>query len=122
MSLACLAPLALVPLLLWSTLTSTIIPTFSSDTQLVAPGAMQMHLYLLLHYYLHFYLNLNLLKLLHMYPSFTFTRSHVCQCPSCSHTWPGALLPDGPVPNCQGGDGPLHRIGGQLIFPSQWPQ
>ena len=42
MSLACLAPLALVPLLLWSTLTSTIIPTFSSDTQLVAPGDLHV--------------------------------------------------------------------------------
>jgi len=48
-SLTCLAPLALVPLLLWSSLTSTIIPTFTSDTELVAPGALHLHLHPDLH-------------------------------------------------------------------------
>ena len=39
-SLACLAPLAIVPLVLWSTLTSTVMATFTSDPALLAPGAL----------------------------------------------------------------------------------
>jgi len=39
-SLACIAPLSLVPLVLWSTLTSTVMSTFTSDSALLAPGAL----------------------------------------------------------------------------------
>ena len=39
-SLACLLPLALVPLVLWSALTSAVLSLISSDASLVAPGAL----------------------------------------------------------------------------------
>ena len=39
-SLACLAPLAVIPLILWSTLTSTVISLITTDTSLIAPGAL----------------------------------------------------------------------------------
>ena len=39
-SLACLLPLAIVPLILWSALTSTVLSLISSDASLIAPGAL----------------------------------------------------------------------------------
>ena len=39
-SLACLLPLAIIPLILWTALTSTVISLISSDTSLIAPGAL----------------------------------------------------------------------------------
>ena len=40
MSLACLLPLALVPLVLWSALTAPVLSLISSDPALVTPGAL----------------------------------------------------------------------------------
>ena len=39
-SLACLAPLTLVPLILWSTLTGPVISLITTDTSLVSPGTL----------------------------------------------------------------------------------
>jgi len=39
-SLACIAPLALVPLVLWSGFTTLVLPLITSDEELVAPGAL----------------------------------------------------------------------------------
>jgi len=39
-SLACLVPLTVIPLVLWSTLTSTVISLMTTDTSLLAPGAL----------------------------------------------------------------------------------
>jgi len=39
-SLVCLAPLALIPLLLWSGLTTTVLPLITSDQNLIGPGAL----------------------------------------------------------------------------------
>ena len=39
-SLACLLPLTVIPLLLWSTLTSTVISLITADASLLAPGAV----------------------------------------------------------------------------------
>ena len=40
MSLACLLPLAMVPLVLWSALTAPVLSLISSDPALVTPGAL----------------------------------------------------------------------------------
>ena len=39
-SLACLAPLAIIPLILWSTLTTSVLSLITTDTSLLAPGAL----------------------------------------------------------------------------------
>ena len=39
-SLACLVPLAVIPMILWCTMTSSILPIITADTSLVSPGTL----------------------------------------------------------------------------------
>ena len=39
-SLACLAPLAIIPMILWCTMTSSILPIITADTSLVSPATL----------------------------------------------------------------------------------